>query len=345
MKKILALLMVLSILFCAVSCGGQQDEPENTSDTPSVNTEEVNKEEASEEPTDTQVPVTDEKEDEQMKTTLDGKKVIFIGDSFVYYGNVVIDGSKSRYNDQGYFYQLCKSLGQNVSVTNWTYGGEGPTTIYNTRMDGLTDKYYDYVVISGGRNSANKADEYFATLNAYMDMFKAENPNVKFLYLVSSGAHNISIKETFPVEILNSLKEYEKMGITVVDWGKLVADIVEGKVDVPNAKNNYNKNTFVVYKDASDGHHPNQLTGYITALMTYCAITGESAVGMPYDFWNDKSISSKFDSSSYISKYYVKGTTNYDDVFASPEDMQGLQSLIDRYLEEKAYREYQFSAK
>ena len=345
MKKILALLLVLSILFCVVSCAKQQDGIDESNDAQSTDTKEANEQDIVETFDDSQTSETYEKESEQMKNTLDGKKIIFIGDSFVYYGNVVIDGSKSRYNDQGYFYQLCKSLGETVSVTNWTYGGEGPTTIYNNRMNTLTDRYYDYVVISGGRNSANKADEYFATLNAFMDMFKAENPNVKFLYLVSSGAHNISIKETFPVEILNSLKEYEKMGITVVDWGKLVADIIEGKVAVPNAQNKYDKNTFIVYKDSSDGHHPNQLTGYITALMTYCAITGESAVGKPYDFWNDKSINSKFDSSSYISKYYKIGTTNYPNVFASSEDMKGLQMLIDQYLQEKAYREYQFSAK
>ena len=134
------------------------------------------------------------------------------------------------------------------------------------------------------------------------------------------------------------------MGITIVDWGKLVSDIIRQNVAVPNAEKTYVKNTFIVHKSSSDGYHPNQLTGYITALMTYCAITGESAVGKSYDFWNDTSLSSKFHSVSYISKYYTHGTTNYHQIFNSPTDMQGLQTLIDQYLEEKAYREYQFSA-
>lgn len=278
------------------------------------------------------------------KNILDGKKIIFIGDSFIYYGQVVLDGSSSRYNDKGYFYQLCKTNGANVSVTNWTYGGKGISYIYENYMSNLTNRYYDYVVFSGGRNSTSKAETYFTTLQNYKDMFTAANPNVKFFYLVSSGAHNISVNESFPIEILNNLKEFEKMGITIVDWGKLVSDIIRKNVAVPGTEKTYSKNSFVVHKSDIDGYHPNQLTGYITALMTYCAITGESAVGHPYDFWNDTSLNSKFNSNNYISKYYTHGTTNYPEIFGSAADMRGLQQLIDQYYADKAYRNYQFSA-
>lgn len=47
---------------------------------------------------------------------LDGKKIIFIGDSFVFYGQTVLEKSQSvlsdgkRTNDHGYFYQLCKAM-------------------------------------------------------------------------------------------------------------------------------------------------------------------------------------------------------------------------------------------
>jgi hypothetical protein len=104
------------------------------------------------------------------------------------------------------------------------------------------------------------------------------------------------------------------------------------------------KNSFVISKSAKDGYHPNQLTGYITALMTYCAITGESAVGQPYDFWNDTSLDGRFSSDLFISTYYTHGSTNYPDIFASGADMRGLQELIDRYLAQKDYREYRFEA-
>ena len=282
-------------------------------------------------------------DNEQMKHMLDGKKIIFIGDSFVFCGKVVVEGSSSRYNDRGYFYQLCKSVGAEVSVTNWTYGGKGTPEIYHNYMGDLTDYNYDYVVVSGGRKSALKAEIYIAVLQALIDKFSAVNPNVKFLYLVSSGAHNISVEESFPIDILNNLTEFEKMGITIVDWGKLVADLIREEITVPNTGKTYNKNTFIVHKTSKDGYHPNQLTGYITALMTYCAITGESAVGKSYDFWDDTSITSKFSSESFINTYYQEGMTNYPEIFGSSADMQGLQVLIDQYLQEKAYREYQFS--
>jgi hypothetical protein len=338
MRKFAALLLLLSMLFGVVSCAGTQD-PGDSSDN-SQHTENDD-----DKTTDEKTEAEDSEENnEQVKHMLDGKKIIFIGDSFIYYGQVVLDGSSSRYNDKGYFYQLCKSVGAEVSVTNWTYGGKGISYIYENYMGNLTDRYYDYVVLSGGRNSASKAQDYFETLQAYINTFTAVNPDVKFIYLVSSGAHNISVNESFPVEILNNLKEFEKMGITIVDWGKLVSDIVRQNVAVPNAEKNYVKNTFIVHKSSIDGYHPNQLTGYITALMTYCAITGESAVGKSYGFWNDTSLNYKFNSANYISKYYTYGRTNYTEIFNSPTDMQGLQTLIDQYLEEKAYREYQFSA-
>ena len=275
---------------------------------------------------------------------LNRKKIIFIGDSFVYYGNVVINGTASRYDDKGYFYQLCKANGLDVSVTNWTYGSTGLNTIYNNYIPDLEDYDYDYVVLSGGRNSSNKASDYITYIQNYMNLFKGANPDVKFLYLVSSGAHNISVAESFPVDILNNLDEFEKMGVTIVDWGKLVADVINGVTAVPGGELEYDKNSFIVHRTEADGYHPNPLSGYITALMTYCAITGESAVDQPYDFWNDSTVSNRFNPNSYIPSYYVLGDTNYDDVFKSPADMKGIQTLIDRCLEDKAYLDYNFEA-
>ena len=41
-------------------------------------------------------------------------------------------------------------------------------------------------------------------------------------------------------------------------------------------------------------------------------------------------------------KYYTYGdkTTNYADVFASEKEMASIQAAIDKFLEEKAYRNY-----
>lgn len=281
------------------------------------------------------------------KVDMNGKRIIFIGDSFVYAGKAVLSNSgltqKERDGDTGYFYQLCKAKGMEVSVTNWTYGGTGLTKILNMYSSVLKDRNYDFVVFSGGRNSANTYAALSETLDTFMSMFREVNPDVKFYYLVSSGAHNISVLESFPIDILNNLDAIEEKGITIVDWGKMVADIIRGKVTVPGGTQTYNNHTFVKYKSDTDGYHPNQLTGYLTALMTYCAITGESAIGQPYAFWNDTSLSSQFDSAKFVANSYTMGPTNYPDVFASEADMNGLQQLIDQYLAAKDYRNYNFT--
>ena len=76
--------------------------------------------------------------------------------------------------------------------------------------------------------------------------------------------------------------------------------------------------------------------------MTYCAITGESAVGQTDAFCNDSSLNSHFNFGAFINKYYTydNATTNFPAIFASKADMDGIRELIDRYLEEKAYRTY-----
>ena len=273
---------------------------------------------------------------------LNGKKVVFIGDSFLFAGRCVLPikdcAEAVRQNDVGYFYQLCKANGVGVSVTNWTFGGKCLDDIMNYYLCDYTDFDYDYVILSGGRKSESTYAQLEKTLDRYMEKFRAANPDARFLYLVTSGAHNLSVKETFPVDVLNNLDKVEEKGITVVDWGALVADLAFGNAEVPGGTQDYNNYTFVHNRAETDGFHPNQLTGYITAQMVYCAITGQSAVGQPYGFWDQD----PFDAQEYYDYAYTCGPSNYREVFASPEDMQGIQQLMDTYLAEKAYRNYNF---
>ena len=243
MRKILTVLLVLSILFGAVSCTANQDissgagESENTESakvdeeiTDEKTETEDNKSNAEGDESESEANGSDKEDNElESKNMLDGKKIIFIGDSFVYYGQVVLNGSASRYNDKGYFYQLCKSMGAEVSVTNWTYSATKISTIYENYIGNLKDRNYDYVVISGGRNSANTAKEYFTVLQNYIEFFRAANPNVKFLYLVSSGAHNISVEETFERNkafFAPVLQRAEKYGVNILveNFNKICLD-------------------------------------------------------------------------------------------------------------------------
>ena len=289
---------------------------------------------------------------EEKENILDGKKVIFIGNSHTYYGKTVLEKKQSvltqepRNNDKGYFYQLCKTNGAEVSVTNWTFGGHEFNSLFETcaanrGCDGedhkayLVDRNYDYVIMQQGSASANMPD-FIEKIETVMNLFKEANPDTKFVFLVQHLAHIDNFKWR------SQIKELEKKGVIIVDWGAVIVDIMNGKVKVPGATQTYNKNSFIVCKSAADGYHPNMLTGYITTLMTYCAITGESAVGQDYSFCNNSAINAEFSFSKFISKYYTYNnpTTNFNEVFASEKDMKGIQTLVDQYLEEKAYRNY-----
>ena len=323
MKKIISLLLVLSIISSVLT--GCQLGADNGED---------NKEESNE-------PIS-----------LAGKSIIFIGNSYTHYGNVVIRKEQSvrsqyaRSFDAGYFYQLCKGNGAEVNVTNWCYGGHTLSHLFEVcsadrgcdgviHKDDIINKYYDYVVIQGTDRSQS-VSELLDTCEMVMDFFREDNPDVKFVFLVPEQAH------TAEYLWLPGVKELENKGVTVVDWGKLVYDLINGNVSVPNATQSYNKNSFIVCKSETDGYHPNILTGYITALMTYCAITGESAVGQDYSFCDDTNISDSFDFDRFKRWYYTyqNPTTNFVEIFESPSDMEGIQELIDRCIEEKAYLKY-----
>ena len=291
-----------------------------------------------------------EEDGEETKDTLDGKKVIFIGNSHTYYGKTVIEKSNDtltqaeRSNDKGYFYQICKENGEEVSVTNWTFGNHTFKDFFTVcdadracdgkrHQDYLVDRYFDYVVMQQGTGEMT-AKEFHESVKLVTDVFKTANPDVKFVFLTSRRVYEKNLSW------ISELKTLEDQGFIIADWGRLVDDVITGATTVPNATQNYNQNSFIISKSASDGYHPNMLTGYITSLMTYCAITGESAVGQDYDFCGDTSVNSKFSFSSFISKYYIYNgaTTNFKNIFASEADMRGIQELIDTYLREKEYR-------
>ena len=200
---------------------------------------------------------------EDMKESLNGKKIIFIGNSYTYYGQTVFEKSqtrltqKSRMGDRGYFYNLCKLNGAEVDVTNWTFGGHnlehlfGGSCTANRGCDGedhkayLTDPYYDYVVIQPGSGAAPSAS-FLSDMETVMNFFKAANPDVKFAVLVPYCAYG-TIGSTIALakDFLNGLKTVASMGVTVVDWGGLVMDILNGKVSVPDSNLIYTNNSFI----------------------------------------------------------------------------------------------------
>jgi len=298
-----------------------------------------------------ETPETEAPEPVTEPVSLDGKKVIIIGNSYVYSGKMVDTVPASQYTqaarkgDKGYFYQLCKANGQEVNVTNWTFPGHSLSNLFKgncgfsscpakneNHEKHLTDRYYDYVIVSpsGGSSSAKTI---LTDFDYIIRFFKKANPDVKIVCLANLGVHGYSSYGTDFPEVYNNYKAIEEKGVIIADWGGLVARILKGIYTVPGATEEYTQNTFII----KDGYHPNALAGYITTLVAYCAVTGEKAEGQPYDFYDNTSLNSTFNMTTYVTSNYIRRNTNFTRVFESAEDMKGLQQLTDKYLKEKPY--------
>ncbi len=365
MKRVLALILTLALALPLFSCGGglepvtegeKNTKPEETKETKPTQTAEETKTQT-EEQTETGEPYAPPADSESVQHPLDGKKFIFIGNSYTYYGKCVLEkkntvqSQSERSHDKGYFYQIAKENGADIEVTNWTYGNHcledtfGGSCEANRGCDGhdhsadLTDRYFDYVMF---QESSKRIDNFLESVDTLMAFFRAANPNVKFFCLVPLRLYELESSSAECRAVLQNLKTVEEKGVTVVDWGKIAYDVYKGNTEVPGSKLSYNRHSFVISKSASDGHHQNMLAGYITALMTWCAVTGDSAVGQEYRFTGDPTVNAAFDFAKYRSSYYTYGTviTNFDKALKSKTEVNGFQQLIDKYLSEKAYRTY-----
>ncbi len=279
----------------------------------------------------------------QAATRLNGKKVIFIGNSFVYYGGCTSKGSR-RQEDSGQFKRLCELNGDNVTVTDCTYGnhslsdftasgcvnghtsGTGCLGKGKDLLGGLDLSSYDIVFISEAGSNPSK---FWNNFRAVQKRFT--KPGVEFYYLSHTYTY---INNHY--YIVNNFDNFEDIGVQVLEWGRICTELYngnkapgnmtperKGKLTIPNSKVTYKKNSFI--KNKNDQHHPNPLSGYITALMAYCAASGTLAQGMPYDFINDV-----ININSFISSHYTSSTaTNMKEILASEADMQGLQALMD----------------
>jgi len=326
MKKSVALLLAILLMLGCIGCGAGKETPEPTA-----------------EPTQEVIQETERTASQAGMDALNGKSILFVGNSYTYFGRAVtsknVDDSNQllRTGDDGYFYHLCKAMGMEVTVTNWTFGGHDLTDSLGSscthkhapgtdHLSYLTDRYFDYVALQ-----LYKEDEYAGDLNAHlqplMDIFREANPEVKFLLLVPHMAYD---KGFVWVEDLETM---DRSDITVCNWGKMLDDIVKGRVEVPGATQPYARSTFVVSIDEEDGHHQNLLAGYLTCAMVYAAITGEPAEGLPYEFIGDTTVDPRFDLEKFKKDRYVfDPTTNFVEVCRSEADMLGLQQLTDQYL-------------
>jgi hypothetical protein len=269
------------------------------------------------------------------KVSLDGKKVVFIGNSFVYYGGAVEHGGQKK-TDKGWFYEICKANGENVTVYDCTYGSHhlydftssgcksGSCHSGADLLKGIPFSSIDYVFISeSGDNNSNFVKDV-------KNIIKRFPSSTKFIYL----AHSYTYSKNH-TKIINNLDNLQNLGVDIVVWGKLVDDIIDSRVTVPGATVSYNKKSFI--KNKGDSFHPNPLAGYITAQMAYCAVTGKTAVGQMPDLYavgdTLKYGKSAVGYKAYISTHYSSSSSsNFKTIMKSKADIKGLQQLMDKYL-------------
>ena len=291
-------------------------------------------------PADVNEPVTTDPTADETENVLNGKRVIFIGNSHTYYSRCVVDKGQttsveSRMNDMGIFYQICKANGVDVSVTNYTFGMHQLSDFYsgscaaNRGHDGhdhmadFADFNYDYVIIQQG---AKETADLKNDVQKMLEPFKAANPDVKCIFLMHLKPYTDNYSWIPQVDGL------EEIGVTVVNWGEMVDGIIKGTLTVPGTEQTFNLNSFIISQSSSDGYHPNLLSGYITALMTYCAITGEKAEGQVCEFTTGSQLGAA-EIANFRSKYYTYDPlTNFDEILQTKSEMVGIQKLIDEFL-------------
>jgi len=280
---------------------------------------------------------------------LDGKKIIFIGNSHTYVGNVVTQTYNSnpsqdkRSNNRGFFWILCQRQGINVEVTNWTFSSHGLSSIFQNpcsvkgacygmnHEEYLTDRYFDYVVIQPGVGV--KSEENIAQDIQYVvEFFRAANPDVKFALLGNASVYgNNATNHPYP-GITGYYKTLAEQGFIMADWGGLVNDLIHEKVRPEGSTMPYFKQSFII----KDGFHPNMLSGYLASLMLYCAITGEKAADIPTDMFQESVMDTLLEG-HLESSYLNPSDTNFKTALTAESELLGLHKLVDRYLEEKPY--------
>ena len=294
---------------------------------------------------------------------LDGKKIIFVGNNYTHSGGVVEYTSTSvvnsayskRTGDKGYFYRLCKANGAEVTVVDWAFSSHNISSLFSgetckgsghtagtNHVNDMTNKVFDYVVLQEGNESYTDPEDYYTTVKAAIDLFRDANPNVKIIYAIPNAVYtNWSSAWKESIDLIAA------EGVTVVDWGGLVTDVYTGRVDVPGATLDYNKQSFIISTSATSVY-PNLLSGYVYVTMVYCAITGETAVGQSYDFV--KSYTGTYSLATFTKEKYTydntatedvdESETNMTEIFNSDADMRGIQQLCDEYLKKASWRNY-----
>ena len=259
--------------------------------------------------------------------SFDKKKIAFVGNSFTFFGKCV-DVNSFDSSDNGYFWLLARAFGDEATVTNFTWGGASlwhkgdgiaPRALYEKMIElhpayynnpqGLPmDDFYrqDAVVL---QQSGDCINETYEDARLIMQLFA---PETKFGFYITTYDAFHSFEPSF-----EAARRIRDDGGVYIPLGHLVDDIINGRVEVEHSQLDYNKNSFVVCRE-HDRFHPNTLTGYLTALCTYCAFTQRDVSDADYSFVEAMD----------NQQFYTLGESNHGLIIGSEADMRALGALV-----------------
>ena len=196
----------------------------------------------------------------------DKKRIAFIGNSFTFFGKCVNANAFDKIDD-GYFYQLAKSLGDDVTVTNFTWGGasfwhkgdgfaqralyeklkELHPAYYNNPEGLPFDEFYrqDAVVL---QQSGDRIEQTYEDAKLIMELFAPET-SFGFYITTYDAFHNFEPS-------FEAAQRIRDDGGVYIPLGHIIDDVINGRVDASNSDFVYDKNSFVVCRE-HDKFHPN----------------------------------------------------------------------------------------
>ena len=249
--------------------------------------------------------------------SLDGKKVLFIGNSHTYYGGNVTTTRGPNTRDTGWFYQIAKTFGENVTVVNMTYPGEKFIDLYPRLTEQSEEwfKSFDAVVMQQAGTANDSTSLLYG--RKIRDLFEEDTV---FVYIITE--YCIRNNQTYTLNAAQTLKEE---GMLIAGWGYVAWTLMDGKAQ--GMTHTYTKTTFRVNKN--DTFHPNTLSGYITALTCYATLTGKKVEGSDYSFIKDSYLN------NFIQTYYTAASdTNIIEIFHDADEIRRIQALVDAQVAE-----------
>ena len=263
--------------------------------------------------------------------SFDKKKIIFIGNSFTFFGKCVNVKTFDKVDD-GYFYKLAQSFGEDVTVTNFTWGGasfwhkgdgfasrmlyeklkELHPAYYNNPQGLPLDSFYvqDIAVL---QQSGDRIKETYEDARLIMELFPPET--VFGFYITTYDAfHN------FEPSFEAAQKIRDEHNGAYIPLGHMVDSLIKGEALLKDSLLEYTKNSFIVCRE-NDKFHPNTLTGYLTALCVYSAFTQKEVFSADHSFVTEMN----------REEFYSLGDTNHPEIIASDREMLALKHLVYEY--------------